>query len=156
MKKILFYTLSITVLSLLLGYFLFPTENCLHSKKQISCVKYLYNYDGDTITFNINGVHPIIGEKISIRLAGVDTPELNSKKSDSCEIEFAKKAKNFVADILNKSNRIDLTNIKRGKYFRIVADVLVDGKSLSKMLLINNLGIPYHGKSKKMINWCKL
>ena len=29
---------------------------------------YVRNYDGDTITFNLPGLHPIIGDKISIRV----------------------------------------------------------------------------------------
>ena len=44
---------------------------------------YLRNYDGDTITFNLPGLHPIIGEKISIRVNGIDTPEIQGK----CEKE---------------------------------------------------------------------
>jgi len=44
---------------------------------------YVRNYDGDTITFNLPGLHPIIGEKISIRVNGIDTPEIKGK----CEKE---------------------------------------------------------------------
>ena len=44
---------------------------------------YLRNYDGDTITFNLPSLHPIIGEKISIRVNGIDTPEIKGK----CEKE---------------------------------------------------------------------
>jgi endonuclease YncB( thermonuclease family) len=31
-------------------------------------------YDGDTCTFTLPGVHPLFGEKISVRIAGLDTP----------------------------------------------------------------------------------
>ena len=40
---------------------------------------YVRNYDGDTITFTLPGLHPIIGEKISIRVNGIDTPEIKGK-----------------------------------------------------------------------------
>ena len=44
---------------------------------------YLRNYDSDTIPFDLPGLHPIIGEKISIRVNGIDTPEMRGK----CEKE---------------------------------------------------------------------
>ena len=37
-------------------------------------------YDGDTCMFTIPGVHPLFGEKISVRIAGIDTPEIKSKR----------------------------------------------------------------------------
>ena len=37
---------------------------------------YVRNYDGDTITFTLPSLHPIIGEKISIRVNGIDTLEI--------------------------------------------------------------------------------
>jgi len=42
----------------------------------------------------------------------------------------------------------------RGKYFRIVADVYVDGKSLAESLIEANLGVPYYGMTK-IKDWCK-
>ena len=48
-------------------------------------------YDGDTFRATIDGWHPLIGERISIRVNGVDTPEMRGK----CEQEklLARKAK---------------------------------------------------------------
>jgi len=59
---------------------------------------YVRNYDGDTVTFNLPGLHPIIGEKINIRVNGIDTPEIRGK----CDQEKynAKQAKEMVTDIL--------------------------------------------------------
>ena len=94
---------------------------------------YVRNYDGDTITFNLPSLHPIIGEKISIRVNGIDTPEIKGK----CEKEKydAKQAQQMVADILKDAEQIDLKNMERGKYFRIAADVIVDGESLGDLLV---------------------
>ena len=88
---------------------------------------YVRNYDGDTITFNLPNLHPIIGEKISLRVNGIDTPEIKGK----CEKEKydAKQAQQMVADILTDAEQIVLRNMERGKYFRIAADVIVDGES---------------------------
>jgi endonuclease YncB( thermonuclease family) len=44
--------------------------------------------------------------------------------------------------------------MKRGKYFRIVAFVYIDGKSLGDELLKHGLAIKYEGK-KKVKDWCE-
>ena len=113
---------------------------------------YIRNYDGDTITFNLPGLHPIIGEKISIRVNGIDTPEIKGK----CEKEKydAKQAKEMVADILKDAEQIVLKNMERGKYFRIAADVVVDGESLADLLVEAGVAVPYGG-GKKTKKWCE-
>ena len=82
---------------------------------------YVSNYDGDTIKFDLPGLHPIIGKKINIRVNGIDTPEIRGK----CEQEkySAEQAREMVADILKDAEKIDLKNMERGRYFRIAADV---------------------------------
>jgi len=116
-------------------------------------VKYLKNYDADTITVDIPGLHPLIGKKVSIRVSGVDTPEIRTK--NKCEKEKGRNAKKLVKSLLKNAKRIDLKNIKRGKYFRIVADVVIDGVNLTDYLVKNGLGYPYDGGTKTKINWCK-
>ena len=109
-------------------------------------------YDGDTFRVNLDGDMPrIFGENISIRVANVDTPEIRTK----CVKEkiLARKAKQFSAQKLREAKVIVLKNVQRGKYFRIVADVYVDGVLLSKQLLDNNLAVQYAGKKKKH-DWC--
>ena len=81
----------------------------------------------------LSGLHPIIGEKISIRVNGIDTPEIKGK----CEKEKydAQQARDMVTDILKDSEQITLMNMEKGKYFEVAADVIVDGKNLAGMLL---------------------
>ncbi|MFK7823593.1 MAG: thermonuclease family protein [Oligoflexales bacterium] len=128
-------------------------ESCSHSPSSFSCVEYVRNYDADTITVNIPAIHPLLGNKISIRVAGVDSPELRSKKA--CEKQLAYEARDYVRDILTKANSIDLKNLERGKYFRIVAEVYIDGVSLANMLLDQGYAYPYDGGKKPAIEWCK-
>jgi len=99
----------------------------------------------------LSGLHPIIGNKISIRVNGIDTPDIRGK----CEKEKydAKQAKEMVADILKDAERIDLKNMERGKYFRIAADVIVDGENLADMLIEAGVAIRYDG-GKKTHKWC--
>ena len=103
------------------------------------------------VTFNLPGLHPIIGEKISIRVNGIDTPENRGK----CEKEKygSKQAQQMVADILKDADQIVLRNMERGKYFRIAADVIVDGESLGDILVVTGMAIRYDG-GRKVKGWC--
>jgi len=107
-------------------------------------------YDGDTFRANIKGYPAIVGEHMSIRINGIDTPELQGKCDK--EKQLARKAKQFTVEHLRGAKSITLKNIKRGKYFRLIADVYVDGISLGEQLIIKGHAVKYSGKTKR--NWC--
>jgi micrococcal nuclease len=111
-----------------LSFLLNPSYSIAKSFGDYKGAVYIRNYDGDTITFNLPGLHPIISNKINIRVNGIDTPEIRGK----CEKETynAQKAQQMVADILKDTEQITLKNMERRKYFRIDADVIVDGENL--------------------------
>jgi len=44
--------------------------------------------------------------------------------------------------------------MKRSKYFRIAADVYVDGESLADILIDSGMAIRYDG-GKKIKDWCE-
>ena len=46
------------------------------------------------------------------------------------------------------AKEIKLTNLQRGKFFRVIANVLVDGISLERELLDNKLAYRYDGGKK--------
>jgi endonuclease YncB( thermonuclease family) len=93
-----------------------------------------------------------VGEKMAVRVNGIDTPEIKGKCPK--EKELALKAKQLVIDLFKNANVIELRNMERGKYFRIVADVYVDGKSLSDNLISKQLAVKYDGGTK-IKNWCE-
>jgi endonuclease YncB( thermonuclease family) len=126
---------------------------CRHDRNTFRCVKFLKNYDADTITFDIPGVHPLIGAHISVRVNGIDAPEIKGR--DECEKRSARNARHLVENILSRAKRIDLEHVERDKYFRILADVVVDGRNLKDILLKNGLAYEYHGATKRKIDWCK-
>ncbi|MEC7416742.1 MAG: thermonuclease family protein, partial [SAR324 cluster bacterium] len=113
------------------------------STSNFSGVEYVRNYDGDTMTVNIPGVHPLFGNEIGIRVRGIDTPEIREKYP--FEKQKAKETKTLIEGILNRANKITLHDIEREKYFRIVASVIVDGQNLSDLLLAKKLAVPYDG-----------
>ena len=137
---------------LILPFLLLPSYSFAKSFGDYQGAVYVQNYDGDTVTFNLPGLHPIIGEKISIRVNGIDTPEIRGK----CEKEKydAQQVRDMVADILKDAEQITLKNMERGKYFRIAADVFVDGENLSEVLVGAGMAIRYSG-GKKTFDWCE-
>jgi len=109
-------------------------------------------YDGDTITVNIKKYPPIIGEDIGVRIYGCDTPEIKSKTE--LEKQQAIKAKEFTSSLISQAKYIELRNIRRDKYFRILAEVWVyipkEGwKNISEELIKNGLAKPYFGGTKE-------
>jgi len=92
-----------------------------------------------------------VGKNMPIRLNGIDTPEIRGK----CQYEkdLALKARDFVRNKLANAKEIKLTRLQRGKYFRVVADVMIDGVSLEQELLDNELAYKYTGGKKS--SWCK-
>lgn len=115
-------------------------------------VQLLSVQDGDTFKIHLSCDKEVLCQQISVRVKGIDTPEIKSK--DKCEKETAKKAKKFTENFL-KSGKINLLNCERDKYFRLLCDVEVNKESLSKKLLAEKLAIKYDGGTKKQIDWCK-
>jgi micrococcal nuclease len=107
-------------------------------------------YDGDTFRANIKGYPAIVGHHMSIRINGIDTPELRGKCDK--EKQLARLAKQFTVKHLRTAKSISLKNVKRGKYFRLIADVYVDGVSLGELLIKNKHAIKYDGGTK--VTWC--
>jgi micrococcal nuclease len=116
----------------------------------VSVSRVISVYDGDTFRVDIDSLPPIVGKNIPIRLNGVDTPEIQGK----CQYEkdLALKARDFVRNKLANAKEIMLTKLQRGKYFRVVADVMIYGVSLEQELLDNELAYKYTGGKKS--SWC--
>ena len=81
--------------------------------------------DGDTFVCDIDEHSAIAGKNISIRIRGINTPELRAK--DPEERKFADIEKQRLSKLLHSARVIELRNIGRDKYFRIDADVYLDG-----------------------------
>lgn len=103
-------------------------------------VQYHTCYDGDTCTFSLPGVHPLIGDHISVRVLGLDTPEFRGK----CDSEkaLAPQARHALRDLLQRAQRIDLREVQRVKYFRFVARVEADGVGVAAVLITR----VFHGR----------
>ena len=139
MKKILLLTLCL----------LYPNIACAYN---FNNVEFISNWDGDTITVNINDIHPMFGKKAKIRLSKINTAEINYKSK--CEQYLSIKAKEYVNHVLSDAEQINLINCKKGRYFRMVCDVIYDNNNLSNELLKLKYAYKYNGGKKKKIDWC--
>lgn len=107
-------------------------------------------YDADTFFVNIDNYPPIAGEEVSIRVKGIDAPEIRGKCES--EKEKARDAQSFTVKALRSAKVVELKNIQRGKYFRILADVYIDGNSLAEGLMKAGHARIYDGG--KRYDWC--
>jgi len=108
-------------------------------------------YDGDTCMMSLPGIHPLFGDHLPVRLAGIDTPEMKGQ----CEQEkqLARQARDVVRSALSQADTIHLRNASRDKYFRIDARVIANGQDLSAVLIEQGLAVPYDGGTKTK-DWC--
>ena len=98
-------------------------------------------FDGDTFRADIDTWPKLFGYHIPVRVRGINCPERNA--IDPQEKEDSEKAKRYTLTALTNAKRITLLNVERGKYFRLIADVMVDGRNLASELLAENLAVPY-------------
>lgn len=127
------------LLALLLGADAYPAP-----KTPIEVVRVV---DGDTLVANIPGWPDVVGKRIHIRIMGIDAPELHGAHSDH-ELEDAKRAKSRLEKWLAEAKEVRLTAVYRDKYYRLLADISVDGRDVGKRLLAARLAQPYEGGTK--------
>ena len=113
-------------------------------------------YDADTITISSKLPYdesPMY--RLSVRLNGIDTPEMKGKSVSDEEKEAAKLARDFVSNlVLNKY--VKLENIESEKYGRILADVYIGDIHLNNLLLKERYAVKYDGGTKiKPTSWLK-
>lgn len=105
-------------------------------------VKVVGVYDGDTFYIDLPKEHSLFGERLGIRVRGIDTPEIRTKSP--FEKWAAYKAKDFTSNFLATAKKVDLTECSRGKYFRLVCHAIADKKyNLGEQLLEQGLAVPY-------------
>tara|TARA_E500000178_G_C16993941_1_gene742207 strand:- start:1440 stop:1868 length:429 start_codon:yes stop_codon:yes gene_type:complete len=102
-------------------------------------------YDGDTITVATFLNNDKQCYRFSVRLNGIDSPEIKSKNEN--EKKAAQLSRDKLSEqILNKI--IVLKNISIEKYGRLLADVLYNNTNMNKWMLDNKYAISYDGGKK--------
>jgi endonuclease YncB( thermonuclease family) len=110
--------------------------------------------DGDTVKVQ---AQVWIGQSIqtSVRLAGIDAPEIGSHAHCVSERDKADAAKAYLASLVG-DRQVTLRDIKDDKYGgRVDARIfLADGRDVSELMLKKQLALPYDGGHKTP--WCGL
>jgi len=106
-------------------------------------------YDADTITIATRlpfKDSPLY--RLSVRLNGIDAPEIKGKDISNEEKEAAVIARDVVSKmILHKD--VVLKNIQTEKYGRILADVYIGELHINQWLITEKYAVKYDGGTKK-------
>ena len=107
--------------------------------------------DGDTIDVVLNLGFDIL-YKSRVRLYGIDTPESRTRNLD--EKARGKMAGSFLKKSVEEGEKVIIqTKLKdsKGKYGRVLGEVVVDNKNINKLMIKKNLAVAYFGQSKEEI-----
>ena len=104
-------------------------------------------YDGDTITVDLSCRTKIFCKNIGIRIRGIDTPEIRDKRPHIKKKAY--KARDYVRNRIKSAKHMELRNLSRGKYFRVIAEVWLDGYNLGEEMIDKGLAKAYLGGKKE-------
>ena len=86
--------------------------------------------------------------QIRVRLEGIDTPE--SRTRDKDEKARGKLASKYLKDAIDNGKKVVLrSKLKdsKGKYGRVLGEVIVDDININVSMIENYLAVAYHGQS---------
>jgi micrococcal nuclease len=101
--------------------------------------------DGDTIDVNID-LGFDIWHKGRIRMAGIDTPESRTRNKEEKVLGLAAKAR--LKELLKTKKLTIQCTKEKGKFGRILADVLANDVNINKQLMDEGHARPYQGGKK--------
>jgi len=105
--------------------------------------KVIQVYDGDTFTIATH----LFGEiyRFSVRLHGIDTPELKTKDSKTKQLGVI--ARDALRDLI-MDKVVELKNVEYEKYGRLLANVFVDGVNVNEWMIQQKHAVVYTGGKK--------
>jgi len=104
--------------------------------------------DGDTVDVVLD-LGFDIQYKSRVRLYGIDTPESRTRNLD--EKARGKMAGAYLKEAVDNGTKVVIeTKLKdsRGKYGRVLGNVVVDGVNINEAMIENSLAVAYFGQSK--------
>ena len=110
--------------------------------------------DGDTVEIEAPYLPKPLKPKLSIRVLGVDTPEKGWRGQCEKERQLGAEASAFTKKLIAGAETIQIELVKWDKFGgRVLGDVIIDGASLTALLISNGYAREYHGEAKK--SWCE-
>jgi len=107
--------------------------------------------DGDTVDVVLDLGFDIL-HKCRVRLYGIDTPESRTRNKD--EKARGKMATAYLKQAISNGDKVVIqTKLKdsRGKFGRVLGDVVIDGLNINQTMVENNYAVKYYGQSKEEI-----
>ena len=107
--------------------------------------------DGDTVDVVLNLGFDIM-YKSRVRLYGIDTPESRTRNLD--EKARGKMAGAFLKNKIDAGEKVVIqTKLKdsRGKFGRVLGNIIVDGININQLMIDNHHAAAYFGQSKEDI-----
>ena len=107
--------------------------------------------DGDTVDVVLNLGFDIM-YKSRVRLYGIDTPESRTRNLD--EKARGKMAGAFLKNKIDTGKKVVIqTKLKdsRGKFGRVLGNIIVDGININQLMIDNYHAAAYFGQSKEAI-----
>ena len=109
--------------------------------------------DGDTVKVDAGADLPPELASLSVRLRGVDTPEKGRRAKCEAERQAGRAATAFTEAAVAGAGSILVRDPAWGKWGgRVIADLILDGRSLSAVLLETGHGRAYGGGRRG--SWC--
>ena len=109
--------------------------------------------DGDTVVIAANYLPEPLKPELSVRIFGIDTPEKAPRAKCIAEAELGLAATAFTKQAVANAKTIQVSIMAWDKYGgRVLGDLLLNGNSLSKMLIDAGLARRYFGEKKE--SWC--
>jgi len=109
--------------------------------------------DGDTIEISAPYLPYPLKPTIHLRISGLDTPEKTFRAQCTREASLAEDATSFTKQSIKNAKEKIIIIEGEDKYFRLLGDIILDGKSLRELLLEKNFAKPYYGAKKP--DWCE-
>lgn len=108
-------------------------------------------HDARTVTVDIAGVPPIIGEGIAVRIRGIRVPEVAGRCDR--EVSAARAGRDIVRQLLSRARNITLQDVGRDRVFRLTAVVLADNVDIRTVLINKGLAV-WETESRHGHDWC--
>lgn len=144
--KLILVIATVTIISA--PFFVF-SQNLSHQVEVIA----ISVYDGDTFKTRLPSL-PLPLAEVSVRILGIDTPELGFRAKCQQEQRLGLKAKKFLQKLLPTNSLVVLSNYQWDKYGgRILAEVTVNHINVGEELLKQHLAVPYLGQGPRHA-WC--
>ena len=109
--------------------------------------------DGDTVVIQAPYLPKPLKPELSVRVYGVDTPEKGFRAKCPEEDARGHAATDFTTAAIKAATKFQVSLLEWDKYGgRVLGDIILDGKSLRKMLIDQDMAREYFGDAKKP--WC--